>query len=112
MTTPEAAACLAAYTLGVTPDPVAERAAAKQFAQVLKNSVPGRSVEVRIPPYVAIQIIEGARHRRGTPPATVEMDARVFIELSLGVVTWQEAVAAGRVQASGERSNLSHLFPL
>ena len=71
---------------------------------------PGRSVEVRVPPYLAVQILGGATHRRGTPPAVVEMSPEIWLDLFTKELTWAEAVANGRIIASGERSDLSELF--
>jgi hypothetical protein len=88
------------------------RAAVKHFLAVLAARYPGRSVEVRVPPYAAVQCIEGARHTRGTPPAVVETRAEVWIELARGLATFQEAVARGDVHASGERSDLTDQLPL
>jgi hypothetical protein len=71
---------------------------------------PGRAVEVRVPPYLAIQILGGTTHRRGTPPAVVEMSPQTWLELFTKKLTWAEAVASGNIIASGERSDLSELF--
>ena len=71
---------------------------------------PGRAVEVRVPPYLAIQILGGTTHRRGTPPAVVEMSPQTWLELFTKELSWVEAVASGRIIASGERSDLSKLF--
>ena len=71
---------------------------------------PGRAVEVRVPPYLAIQILGGTTHRRGTPPAVVEMSPQTWLELFTKELSWAEAVASGRIIASGERSDLSELF--
>lgn len=73
---------------------------------------PGRAVEIRIPPYSAVQAVPGHTHRRGTPAAVVETDAQTWLDLCAGRVTWTAAVAAGRVHASGERSDLSGYLPL
>ena len=73
---------------------------------------PGRSVEVRVPPAGAVQILPGTTHRRGTPPAVVETDAHTWLSLACGRLTWDEAVAASRVSASGERTDLGPLLPL
>ena len=73
---------------------------------------PGRSVEVRVPPAGAVQILPGTTHRRGTPPAVVETDARTWLSLACGVLTWDEAVAGALVSASGERTDLGPLLPL
>lgn len=73
---------------------------------------PGRSVEVRVPPFAAVQAIEGPRHTRGTPPNVVETDAATWLALATGRQTWAQAVAAGRVSASGTRADLSPWLPL
>ncbi|MEP6665817.1 MAG: sterol carrier family protein [Nocardioidaceae bacterium] len=92
------------------PDDV--RAAVKHFLAVLTERAPGKSVEVRVPPYAAVQCIDGARHTRGTPPAVVETDGATWLALARGRTTFAEARHAGRVRASGERSDLSALLPL
>ena len=73
---------------------------------------PGRSVEVRVPPAGAVQILPGTTHRRGTPPAVVETDARTWLSLACGLLTWDEAVDASLVSASGERTDLGPFLPL
>jgi hypothetical protein len=88
------------------------RAATKHLLAVLAETAPGGSVEVRVPPFAAVQCLAGARHTRGTPPAVVETDAQTWIALATGDVSWQEAVRDGRVHASGERSDLSPYLPL
>lgn len=90
----------------------AERAAVKAVLAQLQIVAPGKSVELRIPPYAAIQLIEGPRHRRGTPAAVVELDATCLLGLADGSLVWADLVRDGRVRASGERSDLSALFPL
>ena len=87
-------------------------AAVKTTARWLAQHVPGRSVELRVPPYVAVQCIEGPRHTRGTPPNVVETDAATWLRLASGQVTWADAVAAGTVAASGNRADLSAHLPL
>ena len=84
----------------------------KHFLAVLGEQVPGRSVEVRVPPYAAVQCVEGVRHTRGTPPAVVETDAETWLALATGGLEWAAAVAAGRVHASGERTDLTPYLPL
>lgn len=84
------------------------KAATKHLAALLVAKAPGASVEVRIPPFAAIQVIAGARHTRGTPPAVVEMDAPTWIAIGRGRLAWSDA----RIKASGERSDLSSLMPL
>ena len=71
---------------------------------------PGRAVEVRVPPYLAIQILGGTTHRRGTPPAVVEMSPQTWLELFTKNLAWADAIANGKIIASGERSDLSELF--
>jgi hypothetical protein len=87
-------------------------AAVKTTARWLAQQVPGRSVEVRVPPHVAVQCIEGPRHTRGTPPNVIETDAATWLRLVSGRLTWGEAVAAGKVTASGNRADLGALLPL
>jgi hypothetical protein len=84
----------------------------KHFLAVLAERAPGASVEVRVPPYAAVQAVAGVRHTRGTPPAVVELDADTWIALATGSLTWPEAERDGRVRASGERADLSPLLPL
>ena len=84
----------------------------KQYLAVLKERAPGRSVEVRVPPYAAVQVIGGGTHTRGTPRAVIETDPDTWVALATGELTWSEAVDAGRVRASGERADLSPYLPL
>ncbi len=86
--------------------------AVRFLLQALAEANPGRSVEVRVPPFGAVQTVEGPRHTRGTPPNVVELDAETFVSIATGSLAWGEAVSAGRVHASGARSDLSALFPL
>lgn len=88
------------------------RAAVKAALAELSERAPGRSVEVRVPPFAAVQVIPGATHRRGTPPAVVETDAATWLALAVGRLTWKQAVSEGRVNASGARSDLSEYLPL
>ena len=87
-------------------------AAVKTTARWLAQQVPGRSVELRVPPYVAVQCVPGPRHTRGTPPNVVETDAATWLRLATGAITWDTAVAQGSVIASGNRADLSHHLPL
>ena len=89
-----------------------ERLLTKHFLAVLAERAPGRSVEVRVPPYAAAQVIAGVRHTRGTPPAVVETDPATWLALATGELGWGEAVAGGLVRASGERTDLSAHLPL
>lgn len=94
------------------PPRAAVGAAVKTSARWLAQQVPGRSVEVRVPPHVAVQCIEGPRHTRGTPPNVIETDAATWLQLATGLTTWAHAVAEGRVTASGNRADLSQVLPL
>ncbi|MDF1706271.1 MAG: sterol carrier family protein [Aeromicrobium sp.] len=87
-------------------------AATRHFLAVLEGRSPGHSVEVRVPPFAAVQVIEGAKHTRGTPPAVVETDAVTWIALARGTTTWSQARSEHRVRASGERSDLTPHLPL
>jgi hypothetical protein len=93
-------------------DVEALRLLTKHYLAVLSARHPGRSVEVRVPPYAAVQCIGGTRHTRGTPPAVVETDALTWVRLARGEWSWADAVADGAVNASGERSDLGVLLPL
>lgn len=93
-------------------DPADERAAVKATLAELSRRAPGRSVEVRVPPYAAVQVIEGSVHRRGTPSAVVETDAATWLALAAGDLSFADALADGRVRASGERSDLTPYLPL
>jgi putative sterol carrier protein len=91
---------------------VTTKAEVKRYLAVLQEQAPGRAVEVRVPPYAAVQVIGGGTHTRGTPRAVIEMDGDTWIALATGETTWADAVAAGRVHASGERADLSAYLPL
>ena len=87
-------------------------AAVKTSARWLAQQVPGRSVELRVPPHVAVQLVPGPRHTRGTPPNVIETDAATWLRLATGATTWDRAVADGAVTASGNRADLSAFLPL
>jgi putative sterol carrier protein len=91
---------------------VTTREDVKRHLAALQERAPGRAVEVRVPPYAAVQVIGGGTHTRGTPRAVVEMDAETWLSLATGELDWSDAVAAGRVRASGERADLSAYLPL
>jgi hypothetical protein len=78
----------------------------------LADVAPGHTVEVRVPPDGAVQAVEGPRHTRGTPPNVVETDPQTWLALATGAESWHEALAAGRVHASGERADLADWLPL
>ncbi|MDV8150018.1 sterol carrier family protein [Arthrobacter sp. B10-11] len=73
---------------------------------------PGNSVEVRVPPFGVTQCVEGPRHTRGTPPNVIECDAATWLAMATGQLSWADAVASGKVAASGLRADLSELLPL
>lgn len=73
---------------------------------------PGRAIEVRVPPYAAVQCGAGPTHTRGTPPNVIEMDATTWLQLASGERSWQDAMEAGLIVASGVRADLSPLLPL
>jgi uncharacterized protein (TIGR03083 family) len=88
----------------------AERLAVRVLLEVLAERAPGRSLEVRVPPYAAVQCVPGPRHTRGTPPGVVETDPLTWLRLAAGRVGWAEAREA--VHASGARADLSPYLPL
>ncbi len=96
----------------VAPDRGALRLVVKALADRLAQAAPGRHVEARIPPYAAVQCVEGPRHTRGTPPNVVEADPVAFVELCTGRLSWAQATADGRVRTWGDRADLSPYLPL
>ena len=86
--------------------------AVKTTARWLAQQVPGRTVELRVPPHVAVQCVAGPPHKRGTPPNVIETDAATWLRLATGATTWADALAEGRVSASGSRADLSAHLPL
>lgn len=97
-----------------TPNPSRETlaTAVRWSLQELAERAPGRAVEVRVPPFGAVQILQGTTHRRGTPPAVVEVTPETWIRLAAGELNWDDALADGSAKASGQRANLSALLPL
>jgi hypothetical protein len=85
-------------------------AAVKEILDLIKNISPGKSVELRIPPYGAIQCVAGGNHKRGTPPNTVEMSGQTLIRLVNEPSLWIALCESGEVRASGLLSDLSNLF--
>lgn len=86
--------------------------AVRYLLQLLAETAEGNTVEVRVPPFGAVQAIQGPRHTRGTPPNVIEMDAATWLALATGSLEWSEAVESGRVSASGQRADLTHELPL
>ncbi|RZS91523.1 hypothetical protein EV189_0765 [Motilibacter rhizosphaerae] len=95
-----------------TDAPADLKTACRYLCEELAARAPGRSVEVRVPPYAAVQAVEGPRHTRGTPPAVIETDPRTWLALATGRLQWADAVAQGQVDASGERTDLGAYLPL
>ena len=103
---------LAAVDRGLAPCPGALRAAVTYLLGVLAERAPGRAVEVRVPPYAAVQCVGGPRHTRGTPANVVEMNPVTWVRLAAGLMPWADAVSAGLVQASGVRADLTPYLPV
>jgi hypothetical protein len=101
-----------AMTNGATPVRTDLALAVRWLLQRLDRSAPGNTVEVRVPPFGAIQFVEGPRHTRGTPPNVVEMDALTFVALTTGTLDWATGVSSGVIHASGIRSDISAFVPL
>lgn len=99
---------------GSAPDPARpELAKAVRLSlRALAADAPGRSVEVRVPPFAAVQCVDGPRHTRGNPPNVVETDPRTWLELATGRLGWAEALEDGRVSASGTRADLTRWLPI
>ena len=109
---PEAGeAALAAWRQGGA-SPAEQRTAVRYTLEELGQRVPGNAVEVRVPPAGVVQVIEGPRHTRGTPPNVIETDGQTWLALATGSLTWADAVASGAVNASGERADLDSVLPL
>ena len=86
--------------------------AVKQSLALLTERAPGRAIEVRIPPYAAVQCGDGPTHTRGTPPNVIEMNAETWLALASGERSWADAISAGLISASGVRADLTELLPL
>nr|WP_205835340.1 sterol carrier family protein [Microbacterium sp. CFH 90308] len=102
----------AAVEASVAPPRADHATAVRYLLQLLAEKAPGNSVEVRVPPFGAVQVVEGPRHTRGTPPNVVETDPATWIALATGQEQWTDAAAAGRIHASGTRADISDLLPL
>src|SRR5947209_9896394 len=95
------------------PDRDALATAVRLTARTLAAVAPGASVEVRIPPFAAVQCISGPRHTRGTPPNVVETDPRTWLQLAAGILPLEDATATGAVTLSGSRAGeIGHWLPL
>ncbi|MEV6599147.1 sterol carrier family protein [Actinoplanes sp. NPDC051346] len=105
-------AALDALDGGGEPDRSVLRDAVRALLSDLARTAPGRSVEVRIPPFGAIQCVAGPRHTRGTPPNVVETDPMTWLLVATGRLGWSDAVDSGRVRASGTRTDLAPYLPV
>ncbi|MFB9234836.1 sterol carrier family protein [Plantactinospora siamensis] len=105
-------AVLAALDAGESPERTMLRDAVRVLLAGLSERAPGRSVEVRVPPYGAVQVVAGPRHTRGTPPNVVETDPLTWVLLATGRLDWAAGVGDGRIRASGIRADLSGLLPI
>ena len=84
----------------------------KSTLALLTSKAPGRAIEVRVPPYAAVQCGDGPTHTRGTPPNTIEMDADTWLALASGKLSWSDAMNNGAISASGVRADLTEYLPL
>lgn len=92
---------------------VSQLATAVRFLlEELGTRAEGNTVEVRVPPFGAVQCIAGPRHTRGTPPNVIEMSAETWFALAIGELTWDSALAAGSIHASGIRAEIKDQLPL
>jgi hypothetical protein len=109
----EGRAALAAWVAdpGGVPRPTLATAVRWSLEELGERS-PGHATEVRVPPFGAVQCVEGPRHTRGTPPNVVETDAATWLGLVAGTLAWADALSSGQVRASGSRADLSGLLPL
>jgi Bacterial SCP ortholog len=102
--------------LAADPAAVVERTtlatAVRYLLQVFADAHPGHSVEVRVPPFGAVQAVEGPRHTRGTPANVVELGPREWVLLATGKVGWATLTDEAKLSASGVRSDISALLPL
>ncbi|MDM4721916.1 sterol carrier family protein [Micromonospora sp. WMMA1363] len=106
------AAALSALDEGRTPDRSVFREAVRALLTTLGERAPGRSVEVRVPPYGVVQCVPGPRHTRGVPPNVVETDPATWLRVATGRLDWADAITQGRVRASGIRADISAYLPL
>ena len=97
---------------GREPDRDTLRDAVRVLLGELSRLAPGRSVEVRVPPFGAVQCIDGPRHTRGTPPNVIETDPVTWVKVATGALSWEDAVASGVIRVSGVRADLSPYLPL
>jgi Bacterial SCP ortholog len=100
-------------TGGPVPERTEQRAAVKQTLAAVVAAAPGRSVEIRVPPFGAVQCVPGLHHGRGTPPNVVETDPRTWLALAAGILSWDDAIRSGALLASGTRAaEVATLLPV
>jgi hypothetical protein len=97
---------------GVAADRDGTALAVRYTLQVLAEEAPGNTLEVRVPPFGAVQCVEGPGHTRGTPPNVIETDPATWLDLATGALSWEAGLATGRVQASGSRATLADILPV
>ncbi|MFB8388158.1 sterol carrier family protein [Microbacterium sp. NPDC055910] len=112
ISTDDGRAALASVRAADSPARTDLATAVRYLLQLLAEKAPGHTVEVRVPPFGAVQVLEGPRHTRGTPPNVVETDPATWIAVALGDELWSDAATAGRIVASGTRADVSDLLPL
>jgi hypothetical protein len=105
-------AVVAAIDSGAEPRREALRTATRFLLEALAERAPGRAVEVRVPPYAAVQCVAGPRHTRGTPPNVIETDPLTWLALATGRLDWPAAKATGKLITSGPRADVSDYLPL
>jgi hypothetical protein len=103
---------LAAFFDGTVASREIRAQAVRYTLQLLAEQAEGNTLEVRVPPFGAVQCVAGPRHTRGTPPNVVETDAATWLALATGALTWAEGVATGAIHASGQRADLTGLVPV
>ena len=97
---------------GVRPSRTAVATACRLSVALLGEDAPGHSVEVRVPPFAAVQCVPGSVHRRGTPPNVVQCDPRTWLGLATGLVTLEEAVAGGAEVSGAHAGDVAHWLPV
>ncbi|WP_104135866.1 MULTISPECIES: sterol carrier family protein [unclassified Cryobacterium] len=86
--------------------------AVRYTLQLLAEQAEGNTLEVRVPPFGAVQCVAGPRHTRGTPPNVIETDAATWLALATGALSWVDGLASGAIHASGARANLTGHVPV
>jgi len=107
---PDPLVALVAQARGLAPDDEIVALAVRQTLDSFAAQHPGRGVEVRVPPYRVVQVLGGSTHKRGTPPAVVEMSPMVWLDLISADADWHSLVESGQIFASGVGSDLSSFF--